>query len=460
MHRGETKINRIKIDNKALYKNLASIAIPIAIQGVISATLGLVDNLMVGSLGEIHLAAVGIATQIYFIHWMLLYGFTSGSATFMAQFFGANDMKNIRKTIGFAVFVALCIGSIFFIGGTFFSESIIRLFSDDENLIPLASGYIKTAKITFFFLGFSVPFESALKATQQTTKPLYISIAVFGTNTILNYVLIFGKLGAPEMGVNGAALATAIARALELVLVMVVVFVRKNSLAGPIKDFIGWKKAFVFRIFKNALPTTANEALWSMGQAMYVAAFARIGITAYAAYQSAAAINSIFTYAAFSVGDAALILIGQKIGERKNDYTYSMAKSLLKIGTIVGIVAGIVLIVMAKPLVGLFALTELGKQYAIIILLIYGLTMGLNLYNGINVTGVLRGGGDTRFAMFAECGSVWFISVPLAFIGAMYLELPIYLVVLLLKSEEIIKAVFLTKRFISKKWLNNVIHGL
>ncbi|MDD4377535.1 MAG: MATE family efflux transporter [Eubacteriales bacterium] len=460
MHRGETKINRIKIDNKALYKNLASIAIPIAIQGVISATLGLVDNLMVGSLGEIHLAAVGIATQIYFIHWMLLYGFTSGSATFMAQFFGANDMKNIRKTIGFAVFVALCIGSIFFIGGTFFSESIIRLFSDDENLIPLASGYIKTAKITFFFLGFSVPFESALKATQQTTKPLYISIAVFGTNTILNYVLIFGKLGAPEMGVNGAALATAIARALELVLVMVVVFVRKNSLAGPIKDFIGWKKAFVFRIFKNALPTTANEALWSMGQAMYVAAFARIGITAYAAYQSAAAINSIFTYAAFSVGDAALILIGQKIGERKNDYTYSMAKSLLKIGTIVGVVAGIVLIVMAKPLVGLFALTELGKQYAIIILLIYGLTMGLNLYNGINVTGVLRGGGDTRFAMFAECGSVWFISVPLAFIGAMYLELPIYLVVLLLKSEEIIKAVILTKRFISKKWLNNVIHGL
>ncbi|MEG1566073.1 MAG: MATE family efflux transporter [Anaerovoracaceae bacterium] len=450
----------IQIDNRKLYKTLATIAVPIAIQGVISSTLGLIDNLMVGYLGEVELAAVGIAIQIYFIHWMILYGFTSGTATFMAQFYGTGDMKNIRKTIGFAVSVAAGIGIIFFVAGGVFTKEIIGLFSDNEEIVPLASQYIKTALVTFLFLSISVPFESALKATQQTKLPLYISIVVFGTNTFLNYVFIFGKFGAPALGVMGAALATSIARGVEVFLIIFVVFVRKNVIAGQIKEFFGWNKEFALRILKNAWPTTFNEALWGLGQSMYVAAFARIGVTAYAAFQAASSINSLFTYAAFSVGDATLILVGQKLGEGKLDYTFALAKRLLKIGTVIGIVAGLVLVVVSRPLVGLFALTALGKSYATKILMVYGLMMGLNLFNGINITGILRGGGDTKFAMFAESGCIWLVAVPLAFIGSLWLKLPIYLVVLMVKCEDLVKVFILTKRFISKKWLNNVIHGL
>ncbi|MGF6376031.1 putative MATE family efflux protein [Clostridiales Family XIII bacterium PM5-7] len=455
MPKGETLIN-----NKELYKKLARIAVPISIQGVVSATLGMVDNLMVGALGEAELAAVGIATQLFFIHYLILYGFVSGSATFMAQFFGTQDMKNIRKVTGFAMTVAMCAGAIFFVAGFFFTEMVLSIYSNNPEIIEMATPYIKIGSITFFFLAISVPVEMAFKATQQTRIPLVISAVVFSTNTFLNFVFIFGHFGAPKMGVAGAALATTIARTLEVLIGLYFVRRKKNCFNGPIKDYFGWNKNMVERVVKNAMPTTINELLWSVGQTMFVAAFSRIGTTAYAAYQAAASINSIFSFAAFSVGDAALILVGETLGKGKKEETYQLAKKLLRIGTLLGVAVGILLILSARPLVNLFNLTDLGKTYAFYILIIYGIKMGLNLFNGINITGTLRGGGDTLFAMMAECSCVWFVAVPMAFFSTMVLGLPIHFAVLVTKLDEVVKCVILTKRFISKKWMNNVIGGL
>lgn len=451
---------RLDIEDRQLYKKLARIAIPISIQGVVSATLNLIDNLMVGFLGEADLAAVGIASQIYFIHYLILYGFTSGTATFMAQFYGAKDYKNIRKVVGFSIVIALGVAVIFFIGGFFFTDKILGIYSDDQRIIEMARPYVKIGTATFFFLAFSVPLEMAFKATQQTRVPLIVSTVVFSTNTCLNYIFIFGKFGAPAMGVAGAALATAIARFLEVLISLIFAHRKSNCFHGIYREFFGWKKEMVLRIVKNSMPTTLNELLWSVGQSMYVAAFSRIGTTAYAAYQAAASINSIFSFAAFSVGDAALILVGEKLGEGKREETYSLGKKLLKIGTVLGILVGLLLVLAAKPLVGFFSLTALGKTYAVKILTIYGLCMGLNLYNGINITGTLRGGGDTRFAMIAECSCVWLVAVPLAFLASQVLHVPIFIAVLMIKAEEVVKCLILTKRFISKKWVNNVITGL
>lgn len=451
---------RIETDNSQLYRKLARIAVPISIQGVVSATLNLIDNLMVGFLGEADLVAVGIASQIYFIHYLILYGFTSGTATFMAQFYGAKDYKNIRKVVGFSIVVALCIAIIFFTAGFFFTDKILGIYSNDPRIIEMARPYVKIGTANFFFLAVSVPLEMAFKATQQTRVPLIVSTVVFSTNTCLNYIFIFGKFGAPAMGVAGAALATAIARFLEVLISLIFAHRKSNCFHGSYSEFFGWKKEMVLRIVKNSMPTTLNELLWSVGQSMYVAAFSRIGTTAYAAYQAAASINSIFSFAAFSVGDAALILVGEKLGEGEGEQTYLLGKKLLKIGTVLGIIVGILLVLAAKPLVGFFSLTALGKTYAFRILVIYGLCMGLNLYNGINITGTLRGGGDTRFAMVAECSCVWIVAVPLAFLASQVLHVPIFIAVLMIKAEEVVKCVILTKRFISKKWVNNVITGL
>lgn len=452
----DSTLNNIRTES--LYRKLIRIALPISVQGVISATLGLVDNIMVGALGETALAAVGIALQVFFVHYLILFGFTSGCATFVAQFFGADDEPNIRKTVGFAMTAAMAVGLVFFVAVIVFPEQIIRFYSNDKAIIPDAVNYMRIGSITMIFLAITIPFESALKATQQTKIPLVASAIAFSMNTLLNYIFIFGKFGLPEMGVSGAALATVFSRFIEMTIIIMAIR-RGNALKGKLTDYFGWSKDFVKRVMRNARVTTVNELLWSLGQTVYVSAYARIGITAYAAYQAATNINSIFYFAAFSIGDAALILIGQYLGEGKLSESYDLAKKLLKISFVVGILAGL-LVLSSLPVLKLYSFTPLGLSYGRKLLMIFAGTMVMNLLNSTLVVGVLRAGGDTFYAMVAECSSVWFIGVPIAFIAALWLQVPIYIAVLMMQLSEVFKLCLLIYRFMSKKWIKNVIEGL
>ena len=168
----------------------------------------------------------------------------------------------------------------------------------------------------------------------------------------------------------------------------------------------------------------------------------------------------MFALAAFSIGDAVLILVGQKLGEGKTELAYNMSRKMIRMGLIVGAVFGAGVIIAGEPLLSLFSFSEQGAAYAFRILIVYGATMWLTLYNALHVTGTLRCGGDTKFAMITETGTVWLIGVPLAFITSLYLHMPIYLAVLAVKIEEVVKAVFLTKRYYSRKWLKTVIKGI
>ena len=436
------------------------VALPIALQSLIGSSLNLIDNLMVGNLGESSLAAVGIGIQPFFVFWMLMFGFVSGSATFMSQFWGAEDVKNVKKTLGFAICVSMCAGVVFFICGMFFAEYIVNIFTNIPELKPLAAEYIKMGSPCFLLMPVTVPITFCLRTTQQTKIPLYVSTFAFCTNTFLNYMLIYGNFGAPKLGVPGAALATVFARLLEMLVVLAVVFCGKNVIAGRPSEYFGWKKGFVPKIFNNAVPTTLNETLWGLGTAMYTAAYARVGGTAFAAVQAGRVIENLFIMAAFSIGDAALILIGQRLGAGELEYGYELAKKLLKIGVAVGVVFGAALIAISKPVISLFNFTPEGGKMAFYILIIYGATMSITLFNAINVVGVLRSGGDTKFAMITESLCVWLIGVPMAFIATKWLRLPIYFAVLLVCMEEVVKSFLLFKRFISKKWVKNVINTM
>lgn len=448
------------ISNKEFLKKIAFIALPIAIQSVIASSLSLVDNLMVGRLGEAELAAVGIATQIYFVHWMLVFGFTSGVSTYMAQFLGAKDERGMKKTIGIALAVCFSVSVIFFLVAEFFSVYVMRIFTSDELLIRMGADYIKIAAPSLLTVSITVPFQTALRVTKQTHIPLFISIAVFSTNTFLNYCLIFGNFGMPKLGVSGASLATMIARTLEILTVLTVVFVFKNRVAAGLGVYFSWSRELFLRVIRNAVPTMLNETLWGLGNAMYVAAYARLGVTAYAAVQVGTVINSLFSMAGFSLGDAALILVGEKLGEGDTKYALELGKKILKTAIVTGIIFGIGLIAVSQKLVPLFDLTEKGREYAIIIIAIDAIFLALVLYNGICVVGLLRAGGDTLFAMLIETGSIWLYAVPMAFATALLFHLPVYLVMFCVKTEEILKCAILTKRVISQKWVKNVVSDI
>ena len=439
---------------------MGKVALPIALQSLIGSSLSFIDNLMVGSLGELELNAVGVSVQIFFIYWMMLYGFTGGMGTFISQFYGVKDFKNIRKTTGFALSVSAGVSLLFFVAGFFFPEYILKIFTKYPEVIAEGVGYVRSCSVTFLFLSVTQPFTVALRATQQSALPLIASVTAFAGNTFLNWVFIFGHLGAPMLGVSGAALATAIARLIEMSIILFEVFAMKNKISGSLKEFFGYSKDLAARIIRNALPTTANETLWGLGTSMYVAAFARIGISEGAAIQACNTINNMFTLAAFSIGDAVLILVGQKLGEGKTELAYNMSKRMVRMGVVVGVIFGAAVIAAGKPLLGLFSFTDKGAEYAFRILIVYGVTTWLSVYNGIHVTGTLRCGGDTKFAMLTETGTVWLIGVPLAFITSLYLHFPIYLAVLAVKAEEAVKSIFLTRRYLSRRWLKNVIKGI
>ena len=450
----------MEFNTASVNRKLVKIAAPIAIQGIVSATLSMVDNIMVGFLGETELAAVGVGSQLFMVHYLVLFGILSGSATFMAQFYGTKDMGNIRKVIGFDFSLLAVFGVLIFTLANCFTGGILSLYTEDPAVKVLAAQYVRINSFSFLLLAVSAPLEMAFKATQQVRIPMIISTVIFFTNISINYVLIFGKLGFPKMGVAGAAIGTLSSRIIEVLMNSFFAFRDRNEFFGRIGSYFGWDRELIKRIIKNATPTTLNEFLWSFGQTMYVAAFSRISTTAYAAYQAANSIFNIFNFAAFSIGDAALILIGEKLGEGDMDYTWKLSKHLIKASLIAGVVIGAITILLSGMLSGLFNLTADGKMYTRYILIVFGSTMAADLFNGLQIAGILRAGGDTRFAMISESMCIWFIAVPLAFTAVLVWHLPVHLALLVTRAEMLVRGTILAKRYMSKKWMNTVINDL
>ncbi|MBE6029922.1 MAG: MATE family efflux transporter [Clostridiales bacterium] len=392
--------------------------------------------------------------------WMLIFGFTSGNATFMAQFFGSKDFVNIRRTTGFALTVNFCVGVLFFLVAFLLPRYVLMIFTNIPEVIEAGIPYVRTGSFCFLLIPITQSFTIALRATQQTHLPLISSVTGFCTNTFLNYCLIYGHFGMPRLEIQGAAAATVVARLVEMSILFYFVFARNNIIKGEIREYFSYSRELARRIVKNAIPTTINETLWGLGTAMYVAAFARIGITAGAAYQACNTISNIFSMLAFSVGDAALIMIGQKLGEGKTGEAYEMGKKMLLLAVSIGVVMGGVSLLLGKPILGLFNFTPAGADMAWKTFIVFACMLWLDVFNGTIVVGILRCGGDTKFAAFADVGPVWLYGVPMAFLTALKLGWPIYFAVLAVRLGEVIKGVILTVRFLSRKWVNIVIKDL
>jgi len=448
------------LNEEKLSQKLLRVAGPISLQSLLAASLNFVDTLMVGRLGETEIAAVGFSVQFTFIFWMVLFGFTGGTITYMAQFFGKGDFVSIRRVTGIAVTVSFAIGIVFFCVSFFAPATVLRIYTNIPEVIEMGIPFVRL--IAFIFLTWSivVPLTAALRATQQTQVPLKISIVVFSVNTLLCVLLINGFLGFPKMGIMGAAMATVVSRLLELIIYLIVIFGKKNIIAGPIRQFFSWSRELFRRVISNSIPTTANEALWAVGISMYVAAYGRMGITEAASVQASNTIFSLFSLACFAVGDAMLILCGEKLGQGKTDEAFDLGKRILNVAVIIGLIGGGILIVLSSFIVKAFRFTEEGWHFMTIILIVYGITMFLKIHNAAIVTGALRAGGDTRAALFIDIGTVWSIGVPLAFIGALVLQIPVYWVVALVQTDEIVKFFILRWRFFSKIWVRDLVKNL
>lgn len=445
------------IGNREFIRNMLAIAIPIALQNLIISSLNMVDTLMISELGKSSIAAVGLANQLFFFYSLILFGINSGSSIFISQYWGKKDKDNIKKVLGLAVSLTAITGLIFTIVAFFFPELIMSFFTKDKLVIMLGSDYLKIVSISYIITGISFSYSVAARSVAYAKIPMIVSFVSFMTNTIFNYLLIFGHYGFPELGVKGAAYGTLIARIVEIVLILFFAYKYIEPLKANIKELTSWPDGYIKRYLKTASPVIINEALWSLGQVMYSAAYARIGKEATAAVHVATTIQNFFFVLVRGLANACTVMVGNKIGEGNEEESYQYAVQFLLLSTVIGLTLGSILFLTPDLTLKLFRNLDL-DVYSLSrnLIMVMGLFYFIRTFNSVLIVGVLRGGGDTSFSMYLEMGAVWLVGVPLAFLGALLYKLPVYLVFALVSAEEVVKAVIGLPRVKSKRWIRNV----
>lgn len=443
--------------DKKFLKSMLVIAIPIALQNLITSSLNMVDTLMISSLGKSSIAAVGLANQLFFFYILLSFGINSGSSIFIAQYWGKEDIISIRKVLGLALCLSIILGVIFTFIAFFFPEFVMAIFIKEPEVIKLGSDYLRIVSLSYIATTIAFAYSVALRSTGRPNVPMVVSAISFVTNTVFNYLLIFGKFGFPQLGVKGAAWGTVIARFVEVGIILYSIYSKQGILAASLSDLLSWNKEFFQRYIKTTYPVILNEGFWSLGQVMYSIAYARIGEEATAAVQIATTIQNVFFVIVRGLANSCTVMVGNKIGAGDEDEAYEYAIQFLIMSASLGVILGLIQSLTPSLTLSLFKGLEpsvymLAKK----ILVILGLTYIARMFNSTAIVGVFRGGGDTTFSMILEMGSVWLVGVPLAFIGALYLKLPVYYVVALVSLEDLVKTIVSIPRIISKKWIKNV----
>lgn len=453
-----SSIVRLNDNDKRFYKILVSLCIPIIIQNLISTSVNVIDTVMISSLGETSVASIGVANQFFFLFNMTLSGLTGGAGLFISQFFGKNDTRNIRKVTSLSVFLGILLGSLFLIPALFFPNLIIHFFSYDQEVVKLCTEYFSIIAFCYPIIAVSMIFSMGSRSIRNPKLGMICSGIALITNIILNYGLIFGNLGLPALGVKGAALATVIARIVEfLLLIGYVYFIKKDYiLKFSISDFKAIDKSFIDTFISKSLPILLNDALWAIGTVLYSVAYSKAGTSAIAASQIATSTGNFFIMTAVCVAIGASIMLGNELGADNTDIAIYYAKKFSKIVFVVGTILGVLLIFNIPILLKLFSVSESLVPDIVKIFVIMGLFMGLKSFNTLIIIGVLRSGGDTKYSLFLELGCMWLVSLPLTFIFAIKGS-PIYLLVLLTYSEEIVKFIFGVPRALSKKWAANIV---
>lgn len=443
--------------NKSFYKKVVWVALPIIIQNFIGSLVNVIDTVMVGKLGEKAIASVGIGNQYFFLLNILLLGTFSGISIFTAQYWGKKDVESIKKLLGIGMIFALIIGGLFTLIGLIFPEQIVAIFNQDIEVIKLGGQYITIICISYIFTALSFNYAMALRCIEKTSLPMISTVIALGINVFLNWIFIFGNLGFKAMGVEGSALATLISRIIELLILVIYIYWSKDPLAGKFKELFAFNKKFIKVVIITMIPVVLNEGCWGLGSIMYNIIFGRIGTKEIAAVQIATTINNLFMVIILGIASAALVIVGGQIGKGYNEKGYEYGKKIIKLGCIIGVFLALGLVMLSSNLLSIFDVSDQVRDWAKYILYVIAIVMVIRVFNIIVIVGVLRGGGDAKASLIIEASTMWLIGVPLTFIGAFIFNLPIYMIYALSTIEELVKMFICFKRFVSKKWINNLV---
>ncbi len=437
---------------------MARLALPIALQQLLVSCAQLVDTAMVTSLGNVTVSAVGVSSRWIFLMNLFYFGISSGSAALISQYWGAKEKSNIRKTCGAAMIMSLAVAVIFCFAMACFPEQLIRVFTSEVPVIKEAAKYLRIVAFMGIFSAFNQIACTVLRATEKVNPPLYSSIAAVAVNTVLNYILIFGKLGLPALGIKGAALASLISAVVQSVILVFVMCNSKEVFKAPIKEFLDLSREFIKKFVVVCMPVVLNEGIWAIGTNIYAMVFARQGSESYAGYTIFSSIEQVAFVFFVGICHACSIMTGKTIGEGKESEAYRLAKKFVIMTPLIGIITGSVLAVFREPLLSLLNIeTQAAFDLASKLVLIYCLWLPIRNIPYTLIVGTFRAGGDTKIGIFYDCISMYVIAIPLVVYLGMFAKVEFhYLLIAMYLGEDLLKTILSLYRFKSKKWIKNL----
>lgn len=449
------------LGDKPFWKVTLRIAIPVALQNVLTSSFQLVDTMMVSRLGDVALSSVGMAAQWGWLCSLLGFGLCSGMSVFISQYWGVKDHKGIRRVLGMGLMTGLVLTLLFLLVARLAPGWVLGLFNKDPNVVAAGCEYLSIVCFSYPAVMLTNVMSTVLRNTERVKLPLYVSIFTTIANAFVDYSLIFGAFGFPQMGIAGAALATCISSWLGPVLLLIFSLFEKNMLVGSLRELtaFGFKNLAIF--YRRALPVVFNEGMWALGILIVNMIYSNIGYEYYAGMT----IFKTFSELAFSfyvgLGNSCVIMVGKSIGSGKIQRGVEDATRFSVLVPLMGVVIGGLTILFRDPLIAVFAtgsnLSPLTLETALAVTIFCSVEVFFRNISYVQVVGVFRSGGDTLCGMIYDMGSLWLISIPLTYLAAHVLHLPFIAVVMVAYlAEDIPKSIACLLHFRRMTWLKPV----
>ena len=437
------------------YKSLFALVIPIAIQNLITSAVNSADVFMLGYVGQAELSAVSLANQVQFLISGLFFGITSGIIMLCSQYWGKKDTDTIQKVMGIAFKLSLIVCTLFALASIFIPNTIMKIYTNDIELIEIGAEYLRIIAISYVLLSFSQVYLSVLRSVERANISTIISSIALITNVCLNAVFIFGLFGAPKLGVVGVAIATAIARIIETIL-CIIDLLHNKVFKFKLRFILEWDKPLFLDYLKYSIPALLNDMVWTFAFSTYSIIMGHLNADVVAANSVASTVRNLCTVVCYGISSGGTVLIGKEIGENRLEDAKRDSDRLLKTAIISGIVTGGI-ILLSRPIVfECFILTERAYDYLNFMLIVSSYYIVGQVFNTITIAGIFRAGGDSRFGLICDTINMWVVSVPLGFIAAFVLKLPPMAVYFILCFDEFWKIPFVYKHYKSYKWLKNI----
>lgn len=448
---------------RGFYRRLVLLALPLVLQNLITTSLGFVDTFMVGLLGNNELSAVTAANSPIFLIQVIIFGLMSGLTILVSQFWGKGDLASINRAMGVAAYAGVSIAALAALLLFLFPRQVLFLVTDNQLLIDLGAPYLRIVGVSYIFNTVSSVYVSMQRSAENPMFGMLVFTASMLLNTFLNYCLIFGKLGAPALGVTGAAAATLTSRVVEFLIVAVYALRSRRVPLSP-GLILRPGRTTVRTFVKYASPVLLNETLWGLGTTIMTVILGHMASSAdmLAAYAIMGNIDKFTTVSCFGLAGAAAVILGKRIGEgASRDDVYDLSWCLLLVSFLLGCVLAAVMAVVLPAvfipyLYPLFSLTEAATEAAVDLCLVYLVFLPMKSFDITNITGVLRAGGDVKMATVIDLCPLWLTAVPLTALTGLVLDAPVIFVCLGIYAENICKMPWGVHRLRSRKWINDV----